>query len=117
MRGLLRFAAIIVAFALAPAAPATTFVVSNTADSGPGSLRQAMLDANAAQVLAEREIHALTFHQAAAATLQVASDALVAGQQAGICPGVGGAGVGIFVGHRIIQRLNGARRDAAGHWP
>lgn len=50
MRGLLRFAAIIVAFALAPAAPATTFVVSNTADSGPGSLRQAMLDANAAQV-------------------------------------------------------------------
>ncbi len=30
------------------AAPAATFLVTNTADSGPGSLRQAMLDANAA---------------------------------------------------------------------
>ena len=30
------------------AAPAATFLVTNTADSGPGSLRQAMLDADAA---------------------------------------------------------------------
>lgn len=32
------------------AALATTFVVTSTTDSGPGSLRQAMLDANAAQI-------------------------------------------------------------------
>lgn len=32
----------------APAAPAATFVVTNTADSGAGSLRQAIRDANAA---------------------------------------------------------------------
>ena len=33
--------------ALTSAAAATTFTVTNTDDSGPGSLRQAILDANA----------------------------------------------------------------------
>src|SRR5438552_4756755 len=32
---------------VAPPRPASTFVVSNTNDSGPGSLRQAITDANA----------------------------------------------------------------------
>jgi hypothetical protein len=31
---------------LAASAPATTFMVTNTADAGTGSLRQAILDAN-----------------------------------------------------------------------
>lgn len=35
------------AFLLASAAPAATFVVTNTADGGPGTLRQAILNANA----------------------------------------------------------------------
>lgn len=44
-------------------APATNFVVSSTADSGPGSLRQAMLDANAAQVTGPSACapHVITF--------------------------------------------------------
>ncbi|HNR69388.1 MAG TPA: right-handed parallel beta-helix repeat-containing protein [bacterium] len=50
------FAAVLALFAASSAfaasaqsaAPAATFLVTNTADSGPGSLRQAMLDADAA---------------------------------------------------------------------
>jgi hypothetical protein len=43
-----RVAAAGLAFALAAAlAPGATFTVTNTDDSGPGSLRQAILDANA----------------------------------------------------------------------
>jgi predicted outer membrane repeat protein len=44
--GLTAAAGSVVVFA--PAAEAATFSVTNTADSGPGSLRQAVLDANAA---------------------------------------------------------------------
>jgi hypothetical protein len=41
-------AALLVVCATAMGASAATFTVTNTADSGPGSLRQAILDANAA---------------------------------------------------------------------
>ncbi len=40
------FGALCVMYALAATAPAATFTVTATTDSGPGSLRQAMLDAN-----------------------------------------------------------------------
>ena len=44
------FLASVLAFIIFQASPATaaTFTVTNTDDSGPGSLRQAVLDANAA---------------------------------------------------------------------
>ena len=42
----IRFASFVLALAAA-SLPAATFTVTNTADSGPGSLRQAVLDANA----------------------------------------------------------------------
>src|SRR5262245_15376464 len=44
---LLLSAPLILGFILPLTAPASTFLVSSTADSGPGSLRQAILDANA----------------------------------------------------------------------
>ena len=40
-------ALLVALFAYAPAAGAATFTVTTTADSGPGSLRQAITDANA----------------------------------------------------------------------
>ena len=42
-----RFAALVIGLVIAAAGSATTFTVTNTADSGAGSLRQAILDANA----------------------------------------------------------------------
>ena len=42
-----RLLALLAAFALAPGAQALTFTVNNLNDSGSGSLRQAVLDANA----------------------------------------------------------------------
>ena len=46
MRPLL-LAGVLTALATATSAPAATFLVTTTADSGPGSLRQAVADANA----------------------------------------------------------------------
>jgi uncharacterized repeat protein (TIGR01451 family) len=50
LRGILGLLGVVAAatFAQAPAAVAATFTVTSTADSGAGSLRQAILDANAA---------------------------------------------------------------------
>ena len=42
-----RFAALLLGLGLSEAGPAATFTVTNTNDTGPGSLRQALLDANA----------------------------------------------------------------------
>lgn len=47
MQRIVRSALALLSFAVATAVCAATFTVSNTSDSGPGSLRQAIVDANA----------------------------------------------------------------------
>lgn len=53
--------ALCLSVACAPQAPAATYTVTNTADSGPGSLRQAILDANARAIAAPAEANAIEF--------------------------------------------------------
>lgn len=60
--------ALLLALGIATPAYATVFVVSNTGDSGPGTLRQAILDANAAA-----GPHTINFALTTPATIGVAS--------------------------------------------
>src|SRR6185437_10022240 len=59
---------LVAGLALAPAAQAGTFSVTNLGDGGPGSLRQAILDANAAP-----GADTITFSSSASGTIALAS--------------------------------------------
>lgn len=56
---------------------ASTFVVTNTNDSGPGSLRQAILDANADQVADQISFNIPNIPADGVATIRLASDLII----------------------------------------
>lgn len=57
-------------FALAPPAPAATFLVTSTANAGPGSLRQALIDAGSATTAPHRIVFDAAYPQGGVITLQ-----------------------------------------------